>query len=33
MENGMRAKEDSKPYTITYSLINIRKEIYGPPTS
>ena len=32
MENGMRAKEDYKPYTVKYSLINIRKETYGPPT-
>ena len=33
MENRMRAKEDYKPYTIKYGLINIRKETYGPPTS
>ena len=33
MENRMRAKKDYKPYTAKYSLINIYKETYGPPTS
>ena len=33
MENRTRAKEDYKPYTIKYNLINIRKETYRPPTS
>ena len=33
MENGIGAKEDYKPYTAKYSLINTRKETYGPPTS
>ena len=33
MENRMRAKGDYKLYTIKYSLINIRKETYRPPTS
>ena len=32
MENRMRAKEDYKPYTANYSLIDA-KETYGPPTS
>ena len=33
MENGIGAKEDYKPYTAKYGLINTRKETYGPPTS
>ena len=33
MENGIRAKEDYKPYTIKYSLKNICKETYRPSTS
>ena len=33
MENRMRAKEDYKPYTAKYGLINIYKETYGPSTS
>ena len=33
MENEMQVKEDYKPYTAKYGLINIRKETYGPPTS
>ena len=28
----MRVKEDYKPYTAKYSLINIRKETYKPST-
>jgi hypothetical protein len=33
MENRTQAKEDYKPYTVKYGLINICKETYGPPTS
>jgi hypothetical protein len=33
MENRTWAKEDYKPYTAKYSLINICKETYRPPTS
>jgi hypothetical protein len=33
MENRMWAKEDYKPYTVKYGLINICKETYRPPTS
>ena len=29
----MQAKEDYKPYTIEYGLINICKETYGPSSS
>ena len=33
MENRTRAKEDYKPYTAKYSLINIYKEAYRPSIS
>ena len=32
MENEIGAKENSKPYTVKYSLINTHKETYRPPT-
>jgi len=33
MENKMWAKEDYKPYTVKYGLMNIYKETYRPPAS
>ena len=33
MENGTRAKEDCKPYTVKYGPLKICKETYGPLTS
>jgi len=33
MENGIGAKEGYKPSTVKYSLRNIRKKTYKPPTS
>jgi hypothetical protein len=33
MENGTQVKENYKPYTAKYGLINIYKETYGPSIS
>ena len=33
MENRIGAKEDYKPVTARYGLINTYKETYKPPTS